>query len=246
VTSDQILNGNTLELLGFDGTDLGELTFYTKAGNKPLGTPAMQAAEAQMACFAAGTLIATASGPRPVETLAVGDELVTLLGGPGRIVWVGSRAVDCARHPRPETVWPVRIEAGAFGAGLPERDLFVSPDHAIYVDNVLIPSKHLLNGTSIRQVRWRHVVYHHVELEQHDVVLAEGLPAESYLDTGDRAKFSGTSVTALHPDFSARVLEAMGCAPVVVTGPRLSAARQRIDRQVKAMRRCRSGARLHA
>ena len=74
----------------------------------------------------------------------------------------------------------------------------------------------------------RRVVYHHIELAEHDVVLAEGLPAESYLDTGDRAKFSGGEVIALHPDFSVRVLEALGCAPVVVTGPALEAVRDRL------------------
>jgi hypothetical protein len=87
-------------------------------------------------------------------------------------------------------------------------------------------------------------VYHHVELAEHNVVLAEGLPAETYLDTGDRAKFSGTEVITLHPDFSVRVLEAMGCAPVVVTGPQLAAVRKRIDAHAEPVLRRRSDARL--
>ena len=245
VVSDQIVNGNTLELLGAGGTDLGSLVFRNKTGDAPLGKAAMAAAAAQMACFAEGTLIDTVDGKRAVETLAVGDEVATLLGGSGRIVWVGSRAVDCARHPRPEAVRPVRIAAGAFGERVPARDLFVSPDHAIYVDGVLIPAKHLLNGTTIRQVRRRRVVYHHIELVEHNVVLAEGLPAESYLDTGDRAKFSGSKVIALHPDFSVRVLEAMGCAPVIVTGAHLAAVRERLDSRAETMGRS-SAARLRS
>jgi T5SS/PEP-CTERM-associated repeat protein len=228
VVSDQIVNGNTLELLGVGNTDLGSLVFRSKAGDAPLGKTAMAAAAAQMACFASGTLIETVAGPRAVETLAVGDEVVTLLGGPGRIVWVGSRAVDCARHPRPEAVWPVRIAAGAFGENVPERELFVSPDHAVYVDNVLIPAKHLLNGTTIRQVQRRRVVYHHIELAEHNVVLAEGLPAESYLDAGERANFHGETVIRLFPDFathSAQVWETDGAAPLVVAGPQLEVVR---------------------
>ena len=94
---------------------------------------------------------------------------------------------------------------------------------------MLIPAKHLLNGTTIRQLPRRHVVYHHVELAEHDVVLAEGLPAETYLDTGDRAKFNGSAAIRLFPDFapaSARLWEINGVAPLVVTGPRLDAVRQ--------------------
>ena len=182
----------------------------------------------QVACFAAGTRIETAKRLVTVEALAVGDEVRTMLGGPGRIVWIGSRPVDCARHPAPETVWPVRIARGAFAENVPVRDLFVSPDHAIYVDGVLIPAKYLLNGTTIRQVKRRRVVYYHIELARHDVVLAEGLPAETYLDSGDRAKFSGGPVTVLHPEFAARTWQAAGCAELVVTGAKLDAVRGRI------------------
>jgi hypothetical protein len=191
----------------------------------------------QVACFAEGTRIETADGPVAVEELRVGDEVRTLPGGPGRIAWVGSRTVDCSRRPRPETVWPVRIAAGAFAENMPSRDLFGSPDHAIYVDGMLIPAKLLLNGTTVHQVRRRHVVYHHIELARHDVVPAEGLPAETYLDTGDRAKFNGGIVTVLHPDFTTRTWEMKGCAELVMTGLRLSIVRERLAARAYEMER---------
>jgi hypothetical protein len=158
-----------------------------------------------------------------------------VLGASGRIIWVGSRAVDCARHPKPETVWPVRISAGAFGENVPVRDLYLSPDHAVFVNDVLVPVKLLINGTSITQAKRNHVVYHHVELAQHDVVLAEGLPAETYLDTGDRAKFSGGAVTTLHPDFTARTWEMAAAAPLIVTGRKLTAARRWVNARAAEM-----------
>jgi collagen type I/II/III/V/XI/XXIV/XXVII alpha len=234
VASDSIVGGNTLDLFDSSDTLLGSLTFFNKAGNKPLALAGMQAAAAQIACFAEGTLIETKSGPRRVETIVEGDELVTLLGGPGRVVWVGSRRVDCERHPRPETVWPVLVKAGACGENVPMRDLFVSPDHAIYLDGVLVPARLLINGSTVRQVEVPRVAYHHVELERHDVVLAEGLPAETYLDTGDRAKFEGGRVmpTRLFPDFSARIWEIEGCAPLVLTGPRLEKAKRTVHAAV--------------
>jgi hypothetical protein len=211
------------------GATEGTLTFANAALAQ---TAATTAGAIQIPCFAAGTLIETLEGPVAVERLSVGDEVRTVLGGPGGIVWTGSRAVNCARHPAPETVWPVRIAAGAFGENVPERDLFVSPDHAIHVDGVLIPAKRLVNGTTIRQVRTARIVYHHIELERHDVVLAEGLAAETYLDTGDRARFIGGSVTTLHPDFAARTWEMAGCAPLVMTGDRLEVVRRGINDRV--------------
>ena len=113
---------------------------------------------------------------------------------------------------------------------MPRRALFVSPDHALYVDGVLIPARLLVNGTSVVQVKRKTVTYHHVELARHDVLLAEGLPAESYLDTGDRIKFAGGTVVALHPDFAARTWEMRGCAELVLAGPRLAAVRGRLAR----------------
>jgi hypothetical protein len=103
-------------------------------------------------CFAAGTRIGTVLGEVPVEALREGDLIRTVIGGGhAPVVWIGHRHVDCRAHPRPEQVWPIRIVAGAFGPNAPRRDLFVSPDHALYVDGVLIPAKYLVNGVAVTQ-----------------------------------------------------------------------------------------------
>jgi hypothetical protein len=81
-------------------------------------------------------------------------------------------------------------EAGALGGKLPSRDLLLSPDHTVSVGGALIPIRHLINGSTIVQEPIDEVTYYHVELETHDVVVAEGLPCESYLDTGNRAAFN--------------------------------------------------------
>ncbi len=111
-----------------------------------------------------------------------------------RVVWIGQRALDCVRHAKPELVWPVRVAAGAFGEALPRRDLWLSPDHAVFVEDVLIPVRYLVNGATVRQERVERVHYFHIELESHDILLAEGLTAESYLDTGNRGAFSNGGV----------------------------------------------------
>ncbi len=174
----------------------------------------------QVACFAAGTRIATVEGPIAVENLRVGDTVRTHRGDPAKIVWLGRRDVDCGHHPDPATVYPIRVAAGAFGPGAPSRELWLSPDHSVYVENVLIPIHCLINGDTIRRMEVRTVTYYHVELPAHDVILAEDLPVESYLDTGDRTNFSNSGgAVRLHPDFSARMWEMAGCAPLVLSGP---------------------------
>jgi autotransporter passenger strand-loop-strand repeat protein len=180
-------------------------------------------------CFAAGTTIMTAAGPLPVERLAVGDRVVTATGTTQPIRWLGTRDVDCRRHRKPLDVWPVRIRPGAFGDGLPSRDLFLSPDHAVFLDGVLIPVRYLINGATIVQERRPRITYWHVELERHDVILAEGLACESYLDTGNRGAFiNGGTAVHLHPDFALSVWEAAGCARLVRDGAELVAARRHL------------------
>jgi autotransporter-associated beta strand protein len=186
-----------------------------------------------LACFCEGTLIATRRGDVPVECLRVGDLAITADGSELPVVWVGYRHVACSRHPRPELVWPVRVRAHSFGNGRPRRDLWLSADHAVFAAGVLIPIKYLINGTSIAQIAVDQVTYHHVELAHHNVLLAEGLPAESYLPTGDRSNFSnGGPDIRLFPDFATpswhapAVWEAYGYAPLIVTGPALDAVRR--------------------
>ncbi len=110
----------------------------------------------QAVCYVRGTMIRTPTGELPIETLRPGMQVITLADGrevPQTVNWVGHRRISVAAHPRPETVAPIRIERDAIADGMPHRDLLVSPDHAIFVDGMLIGARQLLNGTTIRQER---------------------------------------------------------------------------------------------
>jgi hypothetical protein len=142
------------------------------------------------------------------------------------VLWLGHRTVDCSRHPRPWDVMPVRVAAHAFGANQPSADLLLSPDHSVFIDGVLIPIRYLLNGATIVQETVEQVTYWHVELDHHDVLLAEGLTCESYLDTGNRGAFAnGGGGIMMHPDFALRVWERESCARLVLNGAELIAAK---------------------
>nr|WP_283949598.1 Hint domain-containing protein [Limobrevibacterium gyesilva] len=203
----------------------------------------IQALYASVACYAAGTRILTARGEVPVEALRPGDTITGHLSGlPRRVRWVGHRVLEPHRHPRPHDVQPIRVCAGAFGPGLPRRDLRLSPDHALLVGDALIPVRYLVNGATVLQESVGRVSYFHVELESidghvvHDVVLAEGLPAESYLDTGNRDAFAnGGAAIRLHPDFARRVWTMHGCAPLHLQGPVVVAARRRLLHRAPAL-----------
>ena len=189
-----------------------------------------------VACFAEGTRIRTEQGDLAIEQLAAGDHAVTADGACEPIVWIGHRAVNCRAHPAPEQVWPVCVRAGAFGEAVPVRDLYLSPDHAVFVNGVLVPVKLLIDGTRVVQVKRERVRYFHVELPRHAIILAEGLTVESYLDLGDRANFHQNGETIrLFPDFAARLApktamlwETKGAAPLVLAGEALEAARRTV------------------
>lgn len=178
-------------------------------------------------CFLAGTRIATERGDVPVEALRIGDRCVRADGGARPVVWIGDRKLDAERHPRPEAILPVRVRAGAFGPRIPARDLLLSPDHSVSFGGVLIPVKYLIDGKSVLIDKKRTKPhYFHIELDRHDVILAEGLAVESYLESGDRGWFANApGPVALHPDFAVRAWEANACAPLAVCGPAVDAAR---------------------
>jgi hypothetical protein len=202
-----VTEGATTDTFIFDGTSIGSTLNLVSDGNGGV----------DIACYAEGTLIRTPHGDVPVETLAAGDLVETAAGVARPVKWMGFRRLDLARHPAPEQAQPIRIKAGAIACGVPARDLRLSPDHAVLLDGVLIPARLLRNGTTIiRETSCRAVTYYHVELDSHDVLVAEGMAAESYLDTGNRNMFANAgSAMVLFPSFDngqAR-REAESCAP---------------------------------
>ncbi len=168
------------------------------------GTSAATPLTFTVTCFATGTRIRVARdggvADVPVEQLAVGDLAVTASGAHRAIRWIGSRLTLPRRHTRPHEGMPVRVFAHAFGENRPARDLLVSPGHSLCVDvvgEVLIPAVALINGTTITQEDVDTVTYWHVELDSHDILLAENMPAESYLEMGNRGFFAESDVVAL-------------------------------------------------
>jgi len=184
-------------------------------------------------CYAKGTLIETQAGLVSVEKLKTGDLILTQSGAYEPVLWLGYRVIDCKRHPNPLEAHPIRIVRDAFGPNLPHRDLFLSPLHSIYVDGVFIPATDLVNGFSVIQEERSKIVYYHVELPSHNVIYAEGLPAESYLDDGNRSFFIDNSNNQLL-DFSVPFSEQKTAEPskwfatVLREGPQVELVKERL------------------
>jgi hypothetical protein len=155
-----------------------------------------------ISCFFKGTLIRTPKGETPVEKLKRGDLVLTTEGAAKPISWIGRQTV-CAAFSDPVRSWPIRVRAGALGENVPARDLLLSPDHALLVEDVLIHAGALVNGTSIvREGRVEPAfVYYHVELDDHSLILAENTPAETFIDNVERLGFDNWAEhEALYPD----------------------------------------------
>jgi Hint domain len=147
-------------------------------------------ADFQFVCFMADTMISTPRGEAAIQMLRRGDIVMTADNRIAAIAWIGRQTVS-TRFADPVRCLPIRIGAGALSDGVPSRDLLISPDHAILVDDVLIQAGALINGISI--VREANVpetfIYYHVELKDHSLILAENTPAESFVDNVDRVRF---------------------------------------------------------
>ncbi len=182
-------------------------------------------------CFARGARLLTASGYVPVEHIQPGDMLVTVQGVARPVRWVGWRTIDLANHPAPSTVQPVTILAGALADGVPGRDLTLSPDHGLFLHGKLVPVKLLVNGATIRRAPGRlAVTYFHFELDEHSIIIAENLPVETYLDTGNRAAFANSSGKAWAVPVlgRGRQWDVRAVADLCLNGPALRAIRAEI------------------
>ena len=172
-------------------------------------------------CFLKGTTIRTVSGDRKIEDLAVGDLLPTMFGGLRPVQWIG-------RYPRkksdPSKPWvknalPVRIARSALAPNVPRADLYVTASHSLLIDGVLVPAEALINGTTITRYEASEtdeLEFFHIRLESHDVVYAEGVPAETLLNVDE----SAVNFVEYLRRYGTPTTEEARCAPLVHIGGR--------------------------
>ena len=133
-------------------------------------------------CFCAGTGVLTSTGYQNIETLRVGDLVQTSSGKELPIKWLGIQSVDINSNRNLLKSNPVRIKANALEEGIPSVDLRISPNHAIHVKGLLINGGALVNGINIiQETPTEDFKYYHIELDSHELVIAENTWAESYL-----------------------------------------------------------------
>ncbi len=181
------------------------------------------------ACYLKGTHIATPEGEKKVEELKAGDTVLTASGGIAKVKWLGYRTLFKNRIPEKDAkrAFPILFKKNCIAHNVPHRDLIMSPGHHVSFEGNLVAAMNLVNGTSIVQLfEMPSFQYFHVELEQFDILLAEGVPAESYVDTGNRNMFQNAREVAMNPDFGpAEGRPDVPGITVVRKGPTLEAIR---------------------
>ena len=183
---------NGLMVVGRLYAQTASITFNGDGNFTVNGTPPPQI----IVCYAKGTLLLTTRGLIPIERLRVGQELVSkgelskhqLNPYPGveLVKWVSKFKVSELNSESR----PICIEKNALGKNQPFKDLYVSPAHSILVNGQMVLAKRLVNGVNIYPDRHaEEVTYYHVECNRHCAIIANGVAAESYLESNNRHVF---------------------------------------------------------
>ena len=194
------------------GEPLSEFTLTQPFSTNTLGTAV---------CFCAGTAISVPGGAVAVETLAIGDEVLTADGRAVAVKWIGCQTLRGGIGGMGEGRRPVRIAAGALGGGLPLAELRVTADHGMVLDGCVVNAGALVGLPGIDLVPLsdlpRAFAVYHVETDAHEVILANGAPTETFVDAAERAAF----------DNHAEYLELFGVERIVpeMRMPRIASAR---------------------
>jgi len=227
--------GSTLYQLQLSGT-YGGSYFHTSQDNDG----SLILTEDNNPCYCPGTLITTDKGEIAVEDLVIGDRVINHKGEPRAIKWIGHRSYAGRFVAMKGEILPICFKAGSIGEtslgeNLPRRDLWVSPHHAMYLNGVLIEAKDLVNGLSIYQATSADsVIYFHIELDSHDVIIAEGVFAESFVDDNGRGMFHNErEFYTLYPD-AERTSAQRYYAPRIDCGEEVETARAALDARADA------------
>jgi hypothetical protein len=222
--------GGTLSLYSGTDTDLADVTLATGSFTSALFSITSDGAggtDITVACYRAGTRIATPDGETDVEALAIGDRVLTADGTAQPIKWVGRRSYSARFAAGKTHLLPIRFAQGALGNGRPRRTLWVSPAHAMLIDGALVPAAALTNGTSIVQDDTPgRIDYIHIELDRHSVIFAEGAASETYVDDDNRAMFHNAADYASR--YGTTTQPARYCTTRIDSGPQLHAIHTRL------------------
>jgi type VI protein secretion system component Hcp len=214
--------------VSFDYRSAAITTYTENVTTGAFGNPQTVTIGGTAQCYCPGAMILTDKGEIAVEDLAIGDRVATLHGEARPIKWIGRRSYDGRFVQGQPLMLPVCLKRGAIEENVPARDLQVSPGHAICVDGVLVPAWLLVNDVSITQAASvDSVTYIHIELADHEVIFADGCPAESFIDDNCRNQFQNAAeFHALYPDrdFAHGGL----CLPRVEDGFHLQAIQRRL------------------
>lgn len=207
-------------IYGGGNNEAGTVQFLDGAG-AVIGSMTFSNIEQIIPCFTPGTLVDTVHGPVPVESIAVGDLVLTRDSGYRPVRWVGRRDLSPADLVARPEFRPIRIARDALGPDCPERDMLVSPQHRMLITGaraelvageaeVLVAARHLAGRPGIgRAMPEGGISYIHIMFDEHEIVRADGAWSESFQP--GRASLDGLG--------AAQRDEIMALFPELATGP---------------------------